>query len=89
MLRFGIGQAYIKEKQFDNAAIHLKKAIEHDHSHTASWKLLGKAYSELGNPDEAIETYTQGIKLAEEKGDLQAAKEMTVFLKRLLKSKKV
>ena len=33
----------------------------------------------------AINAYQQGIQVAEQKGDKQAAKEMQVFLKRLLK----
>jgi hypothetical protein len=32
-----------------------------------------------------METYRMGIEIAEEKGDIQAAKEMRVFLKHLMK----
>ena len=35
--------------------------------------------------DEAIKAYEEGIRAAEVKGDIQAAKEMAVFLKRLQK----
>jgi len=46
---------------------------------------LGNAYERTGNAAEAIKAYEDGIKVAEEKGDKQAAKEMMVFLKRLQK----
>ena len=51
--------------------------------YSAAWKLLGKALTECANTDEAIEAYRQGLAAAEKKGDKQAAKEMTVFLRRL------
>ena len=86
ILRFGLGQALIKQKQFSEAITHLKKALEFDPEHSAAWKLLGKALVENQQSDEAIAAYEQGIKVAEAKGDIQAAKEMKVFLKRLKSS---
>jgi hypothetical protein len=38
-----------------------------------------------GRPAAAIEAYTRGIATAERRGDKQAAKEMTVYLRRLQK----
>ena len=38
-----------------------------------------------GDEKRAIEIFTRGIAIAEEKGDVQAAREMKVFLNRLLK----
>ena len=85
LLRFGLGQALLKDKQLTEAITHLEKALEFDPAHSASLKLLGKAYATNGDSDKAIEIYTKGIEQAEQKGDIQAAKEMKVFLKRLLK----
>ena len=85
LLRFGLGQALLKDGQVTEAIIHLEKALEFDPAHSASLKLLGKAYTISQSNDKAIEIYTKGIELAEQKGDIQAAKEMKVFLKRLLK----
>ena len=83
MLRFGLGSALLKGKRFAEAAEHLHKALEFDPQYSAAWKLLGKALDGAGQPAEAADAYRQGIEVAEEKGDLQAAKEMRVFLKRL------
>jgi Tfp pilus assembly protein PilF len=85
LLRFGLGQALLKTGQLTEAILHLEKALEFDPAHSASMKLLGKAYAADGNSDKAIEVYRQGIQIAEQRGDIQAAKEMKVFLKRLLK----
>jgi len=85
LLRFGLGQALLNEGQITEAIKHFKKALEFDPAHSASLKLLGKAYATNGDSDKAIEIYTKGIEQVEQKGDIQAAKEMKVFLKRLLK----
>ncbi|OGI49158.1 MAG: hypothetical protein A3B81_07385, partial [Candidatus Muproteobacteria bacterium RIFCSPHIGHO2_02_FULL_65_16] len=83
-LRYSLGGEYLKLQQHDKAIEHLRQAVEHDPKYSAAWKLLGKALADAGRNDDAIKAYEDGIKVAEEKGDKQAAKEMTVFLKRLL-----
>ena len=85
LLRFGLGQAYLKENNYPNAIAHLRAAAAHDPGYSAAWKLLGKALSESGDTPAAITAYETGIQTAEAKGDIQAAKEMRVFLKRLRK----
>jgi Flp pilus assembly protein TadD len=86
LLRFGLGKALLDAGDAAEAIDHFRKALEFDPKHSASWKFLGKACALAGHPQEAINAYTQGIALAESKGDIQAAKEMKVFLKRLLKN---
>ena len=85
LLRFGLGQALLKDGQVTEAIMHLEKALDFDPAHSASLKLLGKAYTAAGETNRAIEVFTEGIEQVEQKGDIQAAKEMNVFLKRLLK----
>lgn len=83
LLRFGLGQAYLNSGEFAKACGHLRRATEHDPQYSAAWKLLGKALAEAGDTAAAQQAYAQGIGVAESKGDVQAAKEMKVFLKRL------
>lgn len=83
LVRFSLGGEYLKQKQFDRAIEHLRQALAHDPQYSAAWKLLGQALAESGRKDEAIAAYERGIQAAQEKGDLQAAREMRVFLKRL------
>jgi predicted Zn-dependent protease len=85
LLRFGLGQAYLTTGEFAKACEHLRRATEHDPQYSAAWKLLGKALAESGDKAAAQRAYEQGIRVAETKGDVQAAKEMQVFLKRLQK----
>ena len=56
-----------------------------DPNYSAAWKLLGKALAESGAAAEALEAYERGIAVAEARGDKQAAKEMTVFARRMRK----
>lgn len=83
LLRFSLGQSLLASGEPEAAAEHLAHAVKHDPGYSAAWKLLGKAHEEAGDSDEARATYERGIEVANGKGDIQAAKEMTVFLKRL------
>ena len=85
LLRYGLGGEYLNLKQHDKAIEHLRKAVALDAKYSAAWKLLGKTLAEAGRTNEAIKAYEDGIRVAEEKGDKQAVKEMRVFLKRLRK----
>jgi predicted Zn-dependent protease len=86
LLRFSLGNAYLGANEPARAVPHLQKAVEHDPKYSAAWKLLGKALNESGDPQGALAAYRQGIAVANAKGDIQAAKEMTVFAKRIEKS---
>lgn len=86
LLRFSLGNAYLGANEPARAVPHLQKAVEHDPKYSAAWKLLGKALNESGDPQGALAAYQQGIAVANAKGDIQAAKEMTVFAKRIEKS---
>ena len=85
LLRFGLANEYLKLGKLELAIGHLRRCVAHDPKYSAAWKRLGKALAETGRPEEAIAAYMRGVEVAEEKGDIQAAKEMRVFLKRLQK----
>ena len=83
LLRFSLGNEYLGEEEYVQAAEHLQHAVALDPNYSAAWKLLGKALAKQNCHAQAIETYRQGIEIAEANADRQAAKEMTVFLRRL------
>src|SRR5258708_39385513 len=85
LLRFSLGSEYLKGADFEAAAAQLRAAVEKDPGYSAAWKLLGRGLAESGGADEALAAYCRGIEVAEKKGDKQAAKEMTVFARRLEK----
>ncbi|MBM4180444.1 MAG: tetratricopeptide repeat protein [Betaproteobacteria bacterium] len=85
LLRYSLGNECLKLGRTDDAVAHLRAALAFDPGYSAAWKLLGKAQAEAGAAAEALDTYRQGIDKAEAKGDIQAAKEMRVFAKRIEK----
>jgi predicted Zn-dependent protease len=86
LLRFSLGNEYLKTGDAQTAAEHLKAAVERDPNYSAAWKALGRALEATGTKNEALAAYREGIAVAERKGDKQAAKEMSVFARRLERS---
>jgi predicted Zn-dependent protease len=82
LLRYSLGNEYLKVDEADKAVAHLAEAARLDPGYSAAWKLYGKALAALGRHAEAVAAFDQGITTAESKGDVQAAKEMRVFRKR-------
>jgi tetratricopeptide (TPR) repeat protein len=85
LLRFSLGNECHKAGRLEEAVAHLRAALAFDPRYSAAWKLLGKYLAEAGRNQEALDTYRQGIAAAQEKGDIQAVKEMQVFARRLEK----
>jgi len=83
MLQYTLGLICFKQKDYRAAAEHLKQALGRDDSHSASWKIYARTLAALERREEAKDAYEKGISIAESKGDVQAAKEMKVFLRRL------
>jgi predicted Zn-dependent protease len=83
LLRFSLGSALLRDGDVTGAVEHLAEAVRQDPNYSAAWKFYGKALQASGDASAAITAYERGIGVAERRGDKQAAKEMTVFLKRL------
>ena len=86
LLRFALGNEYLKAGDAASAAEHLARAVSLDANYTAAWKLYGKALTAAGRSDDALAAYRAGIAVALAKGDKQAEREMRVFARRLEKS---
>jgi Tfp pilus assembly protein PilF len=86
LLRFSLGNEYLKAGDVARAAECFQAAVSRDPGYSAAWKALGKALAEAGQNADALAAYQQGIEVANKKGDVQAAKEMNVFAKRLAKA---
>ncbi|MBP1473083.1 tetratricopeptide repeat protein [Frateuria sp. MAH-13] len=83
LLRFSLGNALFGEGQAAEAIDELRRALAFDPAYSAAWKLLGKACLAMDDRTGAAEAWRQGIAAASQRGDKQAEKEMTVFLRRL------
>lgn len=83
LLRFSLGNALLADGDADAAIGELKRATVFDPAYSAAWKLLGKACLASGDEAAAADAWRRGIAAASQRGDKQAEKEMTVFLRRL------
>ncbi|MCH8012928.1 MAG: tetratricopeptide repeat protein [Candidatus Marinimicrobia bacterium] len=82
-----LGKCYLQDGKLNRAIDILKEAVTKAPDYSVAYRYLGKAYEADGKPKRASETYRNGISVAERSGDLQTAKEMTVFLRRIEKGK--
>ena len=83
LLRHSLGSALLAQGDTAGAVVALREALEFDPRYSAAWKLLGRALAQAGDVPAAIDAWERGIAVAHERGDVQAAKEMGVFLRRL------
>jgi Tfp pilus assembly protein PilF len=86
LLRFSLGNEYLKAGEPARAATHLQQAVALDPQYTAAWKALGRALVDSAQPVEALAAYRIGIEVAKRKGDKQAGREMEVFARRIEKA---
>ena len=85
LLRFTLGSECLKTGEIAEAATHLRRAGELDPDYSAAWKVLGRALEAADDHTGAVDAWTRGRAAAQRGGDVQAAKEMGVFLRRLEK----
>ncbi|HNV08339.1 MAG: tetratricopeptide repeat protein [Dokdonella sp.] len=86
LLRFSLGNALLAEDDASGAVDAFRAALEFKPDYSAAWKLLAAAQLKAGDASAAQASYERGIEVAHAAGDIQAAKEMQVFLRRLRKS---
>ncbi len=84
LLRFSLGNEYLKAEMRNEACEQFTHALRFDPHYSAAWKILGRTLQAQEKNQEAIVAFQEGIRVAQTKGDIQAVKEMNVFLKRLL-----
>ena len=86
LLRYTLGKAALDDDQPAAALEHLLRATALDTHYSVAWKLLGKAHLALGDSAAARQAWERGLACAQQKGDAQVVKELTVFMKRLDKA---
>lgn len=85
LMHYTLGIEYLRTNESKKAIPVLKEAINLEPDYSAAYRELGRALVNSNLKKEAIEIFNKGIAVAEEKGDIQTAKEMHVFLKRISK----
>lgn len=86
LLRFSLGNEYLKSGDLSEAEKCYRAAVDRDFHFSAAWKALGKTLAAADQPTAALAAFHTGIGVASEQGDVQAAKEMRVFSRRLEKN---
>lgn len=85
-LRLALASRYLEAGDATAAVRHAQGAVRIDPEYSAGWKALGRALDSAGKSAEAQQAYERGIEVAERRGDRQAANEMRVFMKRLVRA---
>jgi tetratricopeptide (TPR) repeat protein len=80
---FLLGRELMEVGQYEQAVQALERTVMLNGQYTAAFRFLGDCYRLAGDHPQARTTYRKGIEVAESTGDLQAGKEMLVFLKKL------
>ena len=83
LLRLTLGKEYLEGGDAGAALPHLERTVAVDPRYTVAYRYLGTALEQAGRATDAVAAWERGIAVAEETGDLQAGKEMRVFLERL------
>ena len=81
--RFTLGRAYLEAGRADDAIRTLDELLALKPDYTAAFVLLGEACEKAGKLARAIKTYTRGIELAQQKGDLHPRNQMQEKLARI------
>ena len=56
-LRYALGTEYLRVEDTARAIEHLRVAVAQDPEYSAAWKLLGKAQTDAGLREAAVESY--------------------------------
>jgi len=81
--RLAAGQARLGNGDIEQAIEHFRRAVEHDDAHSTAWQLLGKALVANDETQAAAGAWRRGIDVARARGDKQAEKVMSVWLRRI------
>lgn len=83
LTHFLLGREYMEADRAEDAVRAFSRCVELNPEYSAAYRFLGDSYRKNNQADKAKETYETGMTIANEMGDLQAAKEMKALLSRL------
>lgn len=75
-LYFAVAKEYEKLKALDKAHDYYQQLIQLDPDYVGAYYHLGKLYEQQQQPEQAIQTYEQGMQVARKVGDQHALGEL-------------
>jgi predicted Zn-dependent protease len=81
--QFMLGKLLLDTGRLEEATAAFARCVELKEEYSAAWRFLGDCYRKREMPAEARQTYERGHAVATRLGDLQAAREMEAFLRKL------
>jgi tetratricopeptide (TPR) repeat protein len=80
---FSLGRAYMEAGRYAEAVDSLKRAISINRNLSKAYQFVGQSQLKLNQPGEAVATLTEGVKVADARGDVLPRNEMIEMLKGL------
>ena len=80
---FSLGREYLAAGQYDAAIASLGKCLELNPNISKAYQLQAQALQQLGHRDEAVAKLTEGVKRADERGEMMPRNEMVKMLQEL------
>ncbi|HUN81518.1 MAG TPA: Fe(2+)-trafficking protein [Phycisphaerae bacterium] len=80
LAHFSAGQAMVDAGQFSDAGPYLQRVLALNSQNSKAYQLLGQVQKATGHPDLAIQTLSNGYRVAHRKGDLMPMKAMGELL---------
>lgn len=77
---FSLGREHLAAGQFDAAVASLGRCLELNPNISKAYQLQAEALQQLGRRDEAIAKLTEGVKRADERGEMMPRNEMVKML---------
>ena len=85
MVLYSLGNELFKEGKYPEAREYLSLAIQNKPNYSVAYRTLGRVLYELREDAEARRVFAEGREVAKRNGDLQTAREIDVFVRRLQK----
>jgi Fe-S cluster biosynthesis and repair protein YggX len=80
---FSLGREYLASGQFDAAVASLSRCLELNPNISKAYQLQAQALQQLGRRDDAIARLTEGVKRADERGEMMPRGEMLKMLQEM------
>ena len=83
LAQFALGNAHFEAKQFADAGPCFQRVLAINSQNSKAYELLATVQKNTGHPDLAIQTATNGYRIAQRRGDMMPLKGMEALLKEL------